>query len=89
MSDTITSQELVSIQEAQARVGVSRRTIYNWIAAGKLEFVRTAGGSVRIVTSSLWRSAKGVRHGSNANDGGRSTGSEPAGERAPGQPTAR
>ena len=27
-------------------VGVSRRTIYNWIAGGKVEYVRTAGGSV-------------------------------------------
>jgi excisionase family DNA binding protein len=36
-------------------VGVSRRTIYNWIAAGKVEYVRTAGGSIRIFEDSLWR----------------------------------
>jgi excisionase family DNA binding protein len=36
-------------------VGVSRRTIYNWITAGKVEYVRTAGGSVRIFADSLWR----------------------------------
>ncbi len=36
-------------------VGVSRRTIYNWLASGKLEYVRTAGGSVRIFADSLWR----------------------------------
>jgi excisionase family DNA binding protein len=36
-------------------VGVSRRTIYNWIAAGKVEYVRTAGGSVRIFLDTLWR----------------------------------
>jgi excisionase family DNA binding protein len=36
-------------------VGVSRRTIYNWLAGGKLEYVRTAGGSVRIFVDSLWR----------------------------------
>jgi excisionase family DNA binding protein len=36
-------------------VGVSRRTIYNWIAGGKVEYVRTAGGAVRIFTDSLWR----------------------------------
>ena len=36
-------------------VGVSRRTIYNWIAGGKVEYVRTAGGSVRIFADSLWR----------------------------------
>ncbi len=36
-------------------VGVSRRTIYNWITSGKVEYVRTAGGSVRIFVDSLWR----------------------------------
>ena len=36
-------------------VGVSRRTIYNWIANGKVEYVRTAGGSVRIFVDTLWR----------------------------------
>ena len=36
-------------------VGVSRRTIYNWISAGKVEYVRTAGGSIRIFEDSLWR----------------------------------
>jgi excisionase family DNA binding protein len=36
-------------------VGVSRRTIYNWLSAGKIEYVRTAGGSVRIFADTLWR----------------------------------
>ena len=36
-------------------VGVSRRTIYNWISRGKLEYVRTAGGSIRIFADTLWR----------------------------------
>jgi excisionase family DNA binding protein len=36
-------------------VGVSRRTIYNWLSAGKIQYVRTAGGSVRIFVDSLWR----------------------------------
>jgi excisionase family DNA binding protein len=39
-------------------VGVSRRTIYNWLASGKIEYVRTAGGSVRIFVDTLWRDAK-------------------------------
>ena len=38
-------------------VGVSRRTIYNWLASGKIEYVRTAGGSVRIFADTLWRDA--------------------------------
>jgi excisionase family DNA binding protein len=40
-------------------VGVSRRTIYNWISAGKVEYVRTAGGSIRIFTDTLWRQPDG------------------------------
>ena len=39
-------------------VGVSRRTIYNWISAGKVEYVRTAGGSIRIFADTLWRDAR-------------------------------
>ncbi len=38
-------------------VGVSRRTIYNWISAGKVEYIRTAGGSIRIFADTLWRDA--------------------------------
>lgn len=34
---------------------MSRRTIYNWMAAGKVEYVRTAGGAVRIFEDTLWR----------------------------------
>ena len=36
-------------------VDVSRRTIYNWLSSGKIEYVRTAGGSVRIFVDTLWR----------------------------------
>ena len=36
-------------------VGVSRRTIYNWLSSGKVEYIRTAGGSVRIFADTLWR----------------------------------
>ena len=48
--------ELVSIKIACGLVGVSRRTIYNWMTAGKIEYVRTAGGPVRIYKNTLWRS---------------------------------
>ena len=47
----------ISIMKACELVGVSRRTIYNWITAGKVEYVRTAGGSIRIFVDSLWRDA--------------------------------
>jgi excisionase family DNA binding protein len=45
----------VSISRACELVGVSRRTIYNWISDGKVQYVRTAGGSVRIFADTLWR----------------------------------
>ena len=50
-------RQTVSIMKACEAVGVSRRTIYNWISAGKVEYVRTAGGSIRLFTDSLWRDA--------------------------------
>ncbi len=45
----------VSINKACELLDVSRRTIYNWIASGKVGFVRTAGGSIRIFVDTLWR----------------------------------
>jgi excisionase family DNA binding protein len=48
-------RKTLSILQARQHVGVSRRTIYNWINSGKVEYVRTAGGSVRIFADSLWR----------------------------------
>jgi excisionase family DNA binding protein len=48
-------RKTVSIPRACELVGVSRRTIYNWIASGKIQYVRTAGGSVRIFADTLWR----------------------------------
>jgi excisionase family DNA binding protein len=50
-------RQTLSIMKACEVVGVSRRTIYNWIAANKVEYVRTAGGSIRIFADSLWRDA--------------------------------
>ena len=41
-------RQTLSIMKACEVVGVSRRTIYNWISAGKVEYVRTAGGAIRI-----------------------------------------
>jgi len=51
-------RKTVSIPRACELVGVSRRTIYNWIAGGKVQYVRTAGGSVRIFADTLWRDPK-------------------------------
>jgi excisionase family DNA binding protein len=49
-------RKTVSIPRACELVGVSRRTIYNWISGGKVQYLRTAGGSVRIFEDTLWRS---------------------------------
>jgi excisionase family DNA binding protein len=54
-------RQTISIMKACELVGVSRRTIYNWMAANKLEYVRTAGGSVRIFVDTLWRQPSGER----------------------------
>ena len=51
----VLDRKTVSIPRACELVGVSRRTIYNWIASGKVQYVRTAGGSVRIFADTLWR----------------------------------
>lgn len=55
MNAMMIERKTISIMKACELVGVSRRTIYNWIASGKVEYVRTAGGSVRIFVDTLWR----------------------------------
>jgi excisionase family DNA binding protein len=55
MAVMMLDRKTVSIPRACELVGVSRRTIYNWMAGGKIEYVRTAGGSVRIFADTLWR----------------------------------
>lgn len=52
------SRVLVTIAQACEIVGVSRRTIYNWIAGNKVEYVRTVGGSIRIFADSLFQVPK-------------------------------
>ncbi len=56
----IVDRKTISIMKACTLVGVSRRTIYNWIADGKVEYVRTAGGSIRIFVDTLWRRSDGT-----------------------------
>jgi excisionase family DNA binding protein len=56
----LVERKTVSIPRACELVSVSRRTIYNWIASGKIQYVRTAGGSVRIFADTLWREPNAV-----------------------------
>jgi hypothetical protein len=48
-------RETVSIKRAGEMTSVSRRTIYNWMRQDKIDFTRTASGSVRIYVDSLFR----------------------------------
>jgi excisionase family DNA binding protein len=47
----------VSLEHAAQLLGVSRRTIYNRIRDGRLQTIRTLGGSQRVLLDSV----KGVR----------------------------
>ena len=51
----------ISITKACALVDVSRRTIYNWMASGKVEYVRTATGSVRIFVDNHGQTPRPIR----------------------------
>jgi excisionase family DNA binding protein len=50
-------RKLVSIEQARRIAGVTRRTIYNWLALGKVDYTRTAGGRVRIYAETLFAPA--------------------------------
>ena len=43
----------MSIEQAAQLLGVSRRTVYNRIRDGKLQTIRTLGGSQRVLLTSL------------------------------------
>jgi excisionase family DNA binding protein len=63
-------RQTLSIMKACEVVGVSRRTIYNWITAGKVQYVRTAGGAIRIFADSLWRDPSDGNHPGQASASG-------------------
>ncbi len=46
---------LLTVREACATVHVRKTTIYRWLKAGKLDVIRTVGGSLRIYEDSLWQ----------------------------------
>ena len=49
----------VLIDEACRLLGVSKRTVYYWIRAGRLQTVRTLGGSQRILLESIQHPGQG------------------------------
>ena len=48
-------QDLLTLREAMAEVGVTRRTLYCWMNKHLIEFIRLPGGQRRIVRDSLWK----------------------------------
>ncbi len=48
----------VSLDDAATLLGVSRRTIYNRIRDGRLQTVRTLGGSQRVLLGSMQDGAR-------------------------------
>ena len=44
---------VVSVSDAAVHYRVSRRTIYNWIAAGKIDCRRQPGGLRRVVVTQM------------------------------------
>jgi excisionase family DNA binding protein len=52
----------VSLDQAAALLGVSRRTIYNRIRQGRLRTIRTLGGSQRVLLESMTASRIATMH---------------------------
>ncbi len=46
---------LLTVRESCATAHVRKTTIYRWLKAGKLDVIRTVGGSLRIYEDSLWQ----------------------------------
>lgn len=55
-------RRLVNTVQAAALAGVSRRTIFKWLEAGKVEAVRTVGGQRRIYADSLFHAERKAPH---------------------------
>lgn len=47
----------MSVNRACSLAGIGRRTLYNWMAKDKVEFIRTAGLAPRIFLDTLFRTA--------------------------------
>lgn len=50
-------RQIVSVNQACSMVGVSRRTMYNWMASGRVKYVRTAGDMRRVFVDTLYKSS--------------------------------
>lgn len=48
-------RKLLSVNEVQDMAGVSRRTVYNWMNAGLVDFILTPTGIRRIYADTVFR----------------------------------
>ena len=51
----------LTIPQACQELCISRRTLDHWMKTGKVQFIRTAGGSRRVIASTCYR-AGNVHH---------------------------
>jgi excisionase family DNA binding protein len=58
----------VSLDHAAELLGVSRRTIYNRIREGRLQTIRTLGGSQRVVLASVMESLSHIEDRNHTGD---------------------
>lgn len=58
--------DLVKISVGARKIGVSRRTIYNWLKADKIDLYRTAGGSPMVSLGNLVQKQARKREGADA-----------------------
>lgn len=54
LSEHPQGKKLITIYQASDLMQVSRRTIYNWIAADRIDYCRTTSGTIRIIEDSLF-----------------------------------
>ena len=47
-------KKLLTIFQAADLMQVSRRTIYNWISSGRIDYCRTASETIRVIEDSLF-----------------------------------
>jgi excisionase family DNA binding protein len=66
-------RKAISIMKACELVGVSRRTIYNWLSSGKIEYIRTAGGRCASFVDTLWRDPNRTDRAARPPDSGETT----------------
>ena len=55
VNTTGADQKWICVKEVMKIAGVSRSTVYNWLREQKLTIMRTPGGRVRVLETSILR----------------------------------